>query len=151
MLIYFVIAILVTQIDLLTKAVVSAHLTLGQSIEVTSFFNLVYVLNKGVSFSMLSNTGPAILTSLAILISLSIVYFMFKEKDAVSRTSLALILGGAVGNIVDRIHIGAVIDFLDFHALGYHWPAFNVADSAICIGVMLLLYQMTFMKKEETK
>ena len=76
---------------------------------------------------------------------------MFKEKQAFAKFALALILGGAVGNIIDRIRFGAVIDFLDFHAFGYHWPAFNVADSAICLGVMLLLYQMIFMKKEKAK
>ena len=149
MLVYFIIATLIVLVDYATKAVVLSQLSLGQSIEVASFFNLVYVLNKGVSFSMLSNAGPVLLTALAVLISLSVVYFMFKEKDSFSRTALALILGGAVGNIIDRIRYGAVVDFLDFHAFGYHWPAFNVADSAICIGVMLLLYQMIFIKKEK--
>ena len=151
MLIYFIIATLIVLADFTTKAIVLSHLSLGQSIEVSSFFNLVYVLNKGVSFSMLSNTGPVLLTVLATLISLSVVYFMFKEKDSFSRTALALILGGAVGNIIDRVRYGAVVDFLDFHAFGYHWPAFNIADSAICIGVTLLLYQMIFIKKEENK
>ena len=148
--IYFLIAIFVALIDLTTKAVVLSHLTPAQIIEIAPFFNIVYVLNKGISFSMLSNAGPVILTLLAVLISLSVVYFMFKEKDSLSRTALALILGGAVGNIIDRIRFGAVVDFLDFHAFGYHWPAFNVSDSAICIGVMLLLYQMIFIKKEKT-
>lgn len=151
MLVYFIISTLIVLADFATKAAVLSHLSLGQSIEVTSFFNLVHVLNKGVSFSMLSNAGPVLLTALAILISLSVIYFMFKEKDAFSRTALSLILGGAVGNIIDRIRYGAVVDFLDFHAFGYHWPAFNVADSAICIGVALLLYQMIFIKKEENK
>ena len=151
MLIYFAIATLIVLTDLATKAVVISHLSLGQAIEVTSFFNIVYVLNKGVSFSMFSNVGPLILTTLTGLISISIVYFMFKEKDAFSRIALSLILGGAIGNIIDRIQLGAVVDFLDFHAFGYHWPAFNVADSAICIGVALLIYQMTFTKKEEKK
>ena len=76
---------------------------------------------------------------------------MFQEKDGFSRCCLALMLGGALGNIIDRLRFGAVVDFLDFHAFGYHWPAFNIADSAICIGVILLIYQMTFVKKEEKK
>lgn len=151
MLIYFLIALLIILADLGTKALIVANLSLGNSIEATSFFNIVYVLNKGVSFSMLSDVGPFILTALSVLISLSVVYFMFKEKDSLSRTALALVLGGAIGNIIDRIRYGAVVDFLDFHAFGYHWPAFNVADSAICIGVMLLLYQMIFIKKEKQK
>ena len=146
----FFITTLIVLADFSSKAAILNNLILGETIEIAPFFNIVYVLNKGISFSMLSNAGPVILTLLAVLISLSVVYFMFKEKDSLSRTALALILGGAVGNIIDRIRLGAVVDFLDFHAFGYHWPAFNVADSAICIGVMLLLYQMIFIKKEKT-
>ena len=149
--IYFLIATFVALTDVTTKALVLNHLTPAQIIEVTPFFNLVYVLNRGISFSMFSNAGPIILTFLAVLISLTVIYFMFKEKDTLSKTALALILGGAIGNIIDRIRFGAVVDFLDFHAFGYHWPAFNVADSAICVGVMLLLYQMMFMKKGNTR
>ena len=149
--IYLFIASLIILADIGTKALILNYLSLGHSIEVTSFFNIVHVLNKGISFSMLSNTGPVFLTSLAGLICIGIIYFLFKEKDSLSRTSLSLILGGAIGNIIDRIRFGAVVDFLDFHAFGYHWPAFNIADSAICIGVTLLLFQMFLQKKGNIK
>ncbi len=148
--IYFFIASLVILLDLGTKALILNALTLGSQIEVTPFFNLVLAMNKGISFSMFSGAGAWVLTSLAIIICAFLIYFMVKEKNKFCKTCLALILGGAIGNIVDRIRFKAVVDFLDFHAFGYHWPAFNIADSAICIGVALLLFHMTFYK-EKTK
>ena len=148
--IYFLIAALVVLADLGTKAIILNTLTFGSAIEVMPFFNLVLVMNKGISFSMFSGFDAWILTAVAFFISAILLYFLIKEKDAFTRTCLALILGGALGNIVDRIRYKAVVDFLDFHAFGWHWPAFNIADSAICIGVVLLLFRMIF-KKEKTK
>ena len=151
MYLYFVISLIVIALDFSTKDAILNILTEGTSVEITPFFNLVYVFNPGVSFSMFSDVGPVILTVLSLFICAWIVYFIVKEKDGFSRSCLALMLGGAIGNVIDRLRFGAVVDFLDFHAFGYHWPAFNIADSAICIGVMLLIYQMTFVKKEEKK
>lgn len=150
MTVYFLIALLVILFDFASKALVLNAIANGSVIEVTPFFNLVLAMNKGISFSMFSGAGPWILTIVALVICGFIVYFMFTEKDAFTRSCLALVLGGALGNIIDRLRFQAVVDFLDFHAFGHHWPAFNVADSCICIGVALLLFRMIF-KKEKKK
>ncbi|MBP5534521.1 MAG: signal peptidase II [Alphaproteobacteria bacterium] len=150
MIVYFLIVLLAVLLDFASKAVILNTLSKGLAIEVTSFFNLVLAMNKGISFSMFSNAGPYLLAILALGICAFIVYLIFKEKDAFTRCCLSLILGGAIGNIIDRVRFGAVVDFLDFHAFGYHWPAFNIADSCICVGVVLLLFRMIF-KKEKNK
>lgn len=111
-------------------------------IRVTPFFNLVMVWNTGVSFGLFSEDSASrswtlIGVSLAVLVWLGI--WLWRCSDRFVALALGLIIGGAIGNIVDRYRFGAVFDFLDFHALGWHWPAFNVADSAIVIGVGLLL------------
>lgn len=111
-------------------------------IEVTPFFNLVLAWNKGVSFGMFndhSEYGPILLTVLALAISAALVVWMYRAEDRLTVTALGLIVGGAIGNVVDRIRFGAVTDFLDVHAFGYHWPAFNVADSAVCVGAAILI------------
>ena len=148
--IYLLIILLAISFDFATKALILENLTRGEVIEVFPFFNLVLAMNTGVSFSMFSNAGPYFLTGLALCICAFIVYLMFTEKDVYTRSCLALILGGAIGNIIDRLQFKAVVDFLDFHVFGYHWPAFNVADSCICVGVILLLFRMIF-KKEKNK
>lgn len=111
---------------------------------VTSFFNLVVVYNSGVSFGMFGDLayGPYILTGVAVAIVGFLLYWLYTTRDALLVWSLGLIIGGAVGNIIDRVRIGAVADFLDFHVAGYHWPAFNVADAAIFIGAVLLCIDM---------
>ena len=114
----------------------------GDVISLAPFFNLVLTFNKGVSFSFLTSDSPLmpwILSGFALFICLGICFWLRSEKDRLTRIGLALILGGAVGNVIDRIRLGAVVDFLDFYIGQYHWPAFNIADSAICIGVALIL------------
>jgi len=111
-------------------------------IEVTGFFNLVMVWNRGVSFGMLSNDsplGPWLLSGAAVAISIGLTIWMYKATHWLLAVSLGLVIGGAIGNVIDRMRFGAVADFLDFHVAGYHWPAFNVADSAIVIGVILIM------------
>ncbi|HET6469891.1 MAG TPA: signal peptidase II [Geminicoccaceae bacterium] len=133
---------LVLLLDQTTKWAALVWLDPFSRVELTPFFNLVLVWNPGVSFGMLremGELGPWLLTALAVLISVGLVVWLRRERRPAARTALALILGGAVGNIVDRLRFGAVVDFLDFHAFGYHWPAFNVADSAIVIGAGVLL------------
>lgn len=112
-------------------------------IRVTPFFNLVSVLNEGVSFGMFRNLthGAAILSAITIAIIFLIGYLMFRHKNQYQLASLAIILAGAIGNLIDRIKIGAVIDFLDFHIGSFHWPAFNLADSLVVVGVFLLLLE----------
>ncbi len=108
---------------------------------VTPFFNLVLVWNPGISFGMLQEVpqGQWILSILAIIIVLMLTRWLYKTEDRLTATALGLIIGGAIGNAIDRLRFSAVFDYLDFHAFGYHWPAFNLSDSFIFIGVLLLL------------
>jgi signal peptidase II len=133
---------LVLVLDQATKWAALAWLDPVQPIGVTPFFNLVLVWNPGISFGLLREAGamgPWLVTLLAVVISVALVVWLARETRLVARLALALILGGATGNIIDRLRFGAVVDFLDFHAFGYHWPAFNLADSAIVVGAAVLL------------
>ena len=129
--------------DQWTKLAISSNLRYGESVAITSFFNLVLVYNKGAAFSFLSDAGGwqrvffIGLTSTAIIV---LVWLIAKhESEKLFRWGLTLILGGAIGNLIDRIAYGHVIDFLDFHYAGWHFWAFNVADSAITVGAALLI------------
>lgn len=125
-------------------------LTAFNRIEVLPFFNLVTVWNKGVSFGMFSNDtdiGPYFLVALSLVIVVGFAFWLFRTKSLVNHIGIGLVIGGAIGNVIDRIRFGAVFDFLDFHVAGYHWPAFNLADSAICVGVfILMIYAFLFEK-----
>lgn len=110
--------------------------------QVCDFFNIVFTWNPGASFSMLRTVGevaPIIIISATAFIIGLITYYLFARAPGYERAPLALIVGGAVGNIIDRVRFGAVVDFLDFHIGGWHWPAFNVADMCIVIGVAWLI------------
>lgn len=136
-------AILVIVLDQITKWIALSGLNLGESpITVTSFFNLVLVWNRGVSFGMFNNAGaygPLILSGIAIAVVLGLIYWLYQAENRLTVVALGLVIGGALGNVIDRFRFGAVVDFLDLHIAGYHWPAFNVADAAICVGAVLLL------------
>ncbi|MEL0013011.1 MAG: signal peptidase II, partial [Alphaproteobacteria bacterium] len=110
--------------------------------EVTGFFNLVPVWNKGVSFGMLGNseTSRWILVGLALVIVVILVVWLVRAGSAVVLLALVLVIGGALSNVIDRVVFGAVVDFIDIHAFGWHWPAFNLADMSIVAGTALLLY-----------
>ena len=131
--------------DFATKAWMLSAFHLHESVVVTSFFNLVLVMNPGASFSFLADAGGWqrwFFVILALVISAWLVVLIrHHARERLMPAALALVLGGALGNVVDRIRFGAVVDFLDFHFAGWHWPAFNVADSAITVGVILLLWQ----------
>nr|QIM10730.1 lipoprotein signal peptidase [uncultured Alphaproteobacteria bacterium] len=124
-------------------------------VKMASFFNIVNAWNTGVSFSMFSSgsiAGKFVLSTVALVIVAMLVWWLSKEKNKLLQVALGLIIGGALGNVVDRIRLGAVFDFLDFHISGYHWPAFNLADSAICVGAAIILIEGLFLnKKEEVK
>ncbi len=136
------VAFVTTILDQVTKygffALVEKH---HNFIEVLPFFNLVKVYNTGVSFGIGGNMEYSHLffSILALSITAVLLYWLWKETHRLSAIAFGLIIGGAIGNVTDRILIGAVMDFLDFHAFGYHWPAFNLADSTIFIGVALLI------------
>jgi signal peptidase II len=113
-----------------------------EPITVTGYFNLVMAWNKGVSFSMLAEHDARYpLVVMALIVSGFLFVWMWQEADKAIALSLGLIIGGAVSNAIDRINYGAVADFFDFHLIGYHWPAFNLADSFIFIGVAILLWR----------
>lgn len=120
-------------------------------IEVTSFFNLVKVWNNGVSFGMFNSLENAqiILSAVNIIITFILLVWLFRNNSKYLMVAISFIIGGALGNLIDRIINGAVADFLDFHVVGYHWPAFNLADSFVFIGVVLLLFENFFIKKDE--
>jgi signal peptidase II len=130
-------------VDQLTKWwILTSVMTPPQRIPVTGFFDLVLVYNRGVSFGMLGNApswASAALIVFALLLSLALSIWMWRADTLLLGTALGFVVGGAIGNVIDRFVHGAVVDFLDFHAAGYHWPAFNVADSAITIGVVILI------------
>jgi len=111
-------------------------------IEVTGFFNLVMAWNRGVSFGMFAHEAafmPYVLIAVALAISTFMVLWLRRTDRVFQAVCIGLVIGGAVGNVIDRFRFGAVADFLDVHVAGWHWPAFNIADSCIVVGVLLLL------------
>lgn len=147
------IAVLALILDQWTKQAVVDSMTLYQSIQVTSFFNLTYVHNYGAAFSFLSDQGGWqrwFFTVIALGVSAMILWWLkqTKREQVLLPVAFAFILGGALGNVLDRMMYGYVIDFLDFYYQQWHWPAFNIADSAIFIGAALLILDM--IKNKET-
>jgi signal peptidase II len=144
MLIWLWLSVLVLVVDQATKRVVDTTMQLHQTIELLPFFQLTYMRNQGAAFSFLAGAGGWqrwFFVGLASLASVFI-YFWVRKLDRSQRQEAiawALVLGGALGNLIDRILYGYVIDFLDVYYGDWHWPAFNVADSAITLGVALLL------------
>lgn len=137
------VAAIVVLLDQLSKITLSQLIAYGQSEPITSFFNLVMVYNKGAAFSFLADQlGWQRYLFAGISAAASILIIWMLKRNASQRLfcwALALILGGAVGNLIDRIAYGHVVDFLDVHLYGWHWPAFNIADSAISIGAVLFI------------
>jgi signal peptidase II len=136
-------AILAFALDQVTKSwALTTLLEPLRVLTVTPFFNVVLGRNRGVSFGMLSAdhaATPWILSALALAVIAGLIFWTRHDRRPLNSVAVGLITGGAFGNVVDRLRHGAVTDFLDFHASGYHWPTFNIADSAIFLGVALLL------------
>ena len=150
------IAFFIILLDQVSKYYIMEHVLSEYAlVSYTSYFNLVRAWNTGVSFSMFNNwgmLGTIVLSTVALLIVSFLIYWLYTEKIKIIQISLGFIIGGAIGNVIDRIRLGAVFDFLDFHINGHHWPAFNVADSFICIGATLIVIHGLFTlknKKEE--
>lgn len=117
---------------------------------VTNFFNVVFTWNPGASFSLFSGLGesaPIAIIGITGLIIGALCYYLFARAASREGVALSLIIGGALGNLIDRIRFGAVVDFLDFHIGGYHWPAFNFADICICVGVGLYLLNLLIARR----
>ena len=142
---WFLGALGIVAADQLTKAMILSRFAPGERLEVTGFLNLVLALNKGAAFSLLAQapgwqTPVLIAIALAASVILSALILRNLHKRLLC-TGLALVLGGALGNLIDRLRFGYVVDFIDAHALGWHWPAFNVADAAITLGAALLILE----------
>ena len=144
-LLFLTVAAVVTALDQITKVLVARHIPLGDSLPVIDgFFRLVHVRNPGVAFGFLAGADFPFRTGLLLVVSLAAmcIIIMFLRNLPGNRTGwitgLGLVFGGAVGNLIDRVRFGEVIDFLDFSIRGYHWPAFNVADSAVTVGAIAL-------------
>jgi len=141
---YFGLAIagLVIVVDQVSKIIVLSALGPFQGVSVTPFFNLVVVLNTGISFGLFASEGELaryLLVALALIVSIILMRWLASSTNRFVCAALGMIIGGAFGNVIDRLVHKAVVDFLDFHLYGWHWPAFNVADSAITIGVALFV------------
>ncbi len=138
---WLAVAALVLALDQWTKQRVTEHFATGEVLPLTSFFNLTLRYNPGAAFSFLSDAGGWqrwFFTGIAAAVSGWVLWSLPKARGLYALT-LSLIMGGAIGNVVDRLQYGHVIDFLDFYVGNWHWPAFNVADSAITVGVILLV------------
>lgn len=131
-------------LDQLAKMVVSRMFDVGDSTYILPFCNLVLAHNTGAAFSFLANAGGwqrLFFSTVAVVASILLVYLLRKSgHNPLLSAALSLILGGAVGNLIDRVWSGYVVDFIQLHAAGFFWPAFNVADSAICVGAGLLIW-----------
>ena len=145
---------LVIVLDQISKSGISSHFVYGESLPVTGIFNLVLAHNKGAAFSMLNDAGGWqrwMFSIIAVVASVWITWLLRKHpQQKLFCFALALILGGALGNLIDRVSYGYVVDFLDFHWNEHHFPAFNIADSAITCGAVLLLLDSFVSKPEKT-
>ncbi|MFV0626468.1 MAG: signal peptidase II [Alphaproteobacteria bacterium] len=148
MILGLILAAVVIVLDQLSKFYVFNYVLADTNyIMYTPFFNLIKAWNTGVSFSIFSDSGiygVIGLSVFAIFVIVCLLIWLYREQVKINKVALGLIIGGAIGNVIDRIRFGAVFDFLDFYVGDYHWPAFNVADSAIFIGAVLLIVQSTF-------
>ena len=155
---FYLIALAVVCLDQASKALILRSFRLGQSLPIVpGFLDLTFVLNPGAAFSLFATLPEWVRNPFFILISVTaailiVVYrSRYLRENSLASASLALILGGAIGNLIDRLRYGVVVDFLDAHIYQYHWPIFNVADSAISVGVALLLLEMLLEWRRERK
>ncbi len=147
-------SLLAIVLDQASKLIVNGSMQLHESIPLLPFFNLTYVHNTGAAFSFLSEAGGWqrwFFAALAVIISavLSVWLARLQKHETLLALALSLVLGGAVGNLIDRLAYGYVIDFLDVYYNDWHWPAFNIADSAITVGVALMLLESFGIGKKE--
>ena len=150
-----ILAFAVMALDQLTKWwVLEGLMQPPQRIILTPFFNLVSGWNRGVSFGMFDGDSPLnkwLLISLALVVVAVLLMWLKRAEGRLVSYALGLIIGGAIGNVIDRIHFGAVADFLDFYIGDYHWPAFNIADAGITVGAVILVLDSLFRGPEQNK
>lgn len=134
--------------DVVSKEVIQASFAYGEHMVVTDFFNLVFVFNPGAAFSFLAGAGgwqkPVLLAFGAIVSAVLVFWLVRGVMSRVAAFGLSTVLGGALGNVIDRGRHGAVVDWLDFHIAGWHWPAFNMADIGITLGAATLILDAIF-------
>jgi len=144
----------ITLADVLTKEAVQAAFAYGERLPVTSFFNLVYVMNPGAAFSFLAGAGgwqkPILLGFGTVVAGALAVILVRNSIDRLTAFGFASVLGGALGNVIDRARHGAVVDWLDFHLSGWHWPAFNIADIGVTGGAAALILGAMFFAPEKS-
>ena len=151
------ISLTIIGLDQITKLLIHHSMRLHESIPVVQgFFAITYIRNPGAAFGFLAELADQfrfyffVTVSIAALIFLGIFFYRTPREDLLSQIGISLVIGGAFGNLIDRLRLGEVIDFLDFFVGSYHWPAFNVADSAISIGLAILILQLFLRSKAET-
>jgi signal peptidase II len=146
---WILIIVLITVLDQITKLLVTKYIEYGEKIPIIkNFFFLTYHENTGAAWGILPN-GRYFFIAITILLSIVMIYYLFKTNNKYYKVSLTLILGGAIGNLIDRITKGKVVDFLDFYFGSYNFPTFNVADSSIVIGTFLLAFFILLIYKEQ--
>ncbi|MBA7633008.1 Lipoprotein signal peptidase [subsurface metagenome] len=153
---YFFVVVVLVGLDQLTKALIVRSIILqGSRSVIPGFFNLTHVRNRGAIFGFFSHSDSRILYIFLTLVSVAalglVIYYFFKTpvSERLMKISLSLILAGALGNLIDRLFRGHVIDFLDFYVKDWHWPSFNVADSCITVGAFLLIFILIFKRGQE--
>ncbi|TQV83938.1 signal peptidase II [Denitrobaculum tricleocarpae] len=143
-----ILAVVVCALDQFTKwLILEVVMQPVQTFEITGFFNIVLAFNRGVSFGLFGNDAaimPYILSAVAAVIVVALLVWLREQDQKANALAVGLVVGGAIGNVIDRLRIGMVVDFLDFHLAGWHWPAFNVADTAIFLGVAVLMFASLF-------
>jgi signal peptidase II len=147
---------IIVLLDQFTKELILRYLPFNRTIPVIKgFFNITHIHNPGGAFGLMSNLSPTMRTIIFLFISslaVGIIFYFYKKtpaKYSLLAVAFSLIFGGAIGNLIDRVRFGVVIDFLDFYMGKLHWPAFNIADSAITIGIGIFLYHLLFKKMPE--
>ncbi len=146
LLMWLALATVLVVLDWWTKQLASANLALYRPVEITSWLNLTLAHNEGAAFSFLAGAGGWqrwFFSIIAVIISGILLVWLWRlpNRSRLLPTAISLVLGGAIGNLIDRLRFGYVVDFIDVHVGGYHWPAFNLADSVIVLGVILLLIE----------
>lgn len=147
-LIYLFVILFLVGLDQLSKSIIVQTIKLNDYIVVIKdFFNITYVQNRGAGFSILQGqmTFFYIITVVALIV---LTYLLLKSKDKLSKTAYLLMIGGAIGNFIDRLLLGYVVDFLDFYIFGYNYPVFNLADSFLTVGVILMVISVLLEKKD---
>lgn len=149
---YLWLSLFIVILDQATKQLALFFLSQDRAMTLFSFFNLSLAFNRGAAFSFLNNAGgwqTLFFTSIAFIFVLILVCYLLFSQSAYTSFFIAFIIGGAIGNVIDRMHYGYVIDFIDWHINDYHWPTFNIADTAICIGVILFLSMNCFSRNKK--